>query len=81
MTKQTKKTETPVQVEQVQSKAALKKVRQVGEIMQIRGTRLEGKSAEDLKAIVIKLDTQLLMAKQAAMIEAFHETEVVGAGY
>ncbi len=79
MTKSTKKNTSTSQNAPVMSKAALRKVSEIDAIVAVREAKRASMTKEDLAVLVNKLDKKILMAKQAAMISAFYEVEVVDA--
>ena len=81
MTKTTKKnsTSTSTSPSPILSKAAIKKNKQIEAILEKRRVSRVDMTQENLVALVEKLDRKILASKQAAMICAFHEVEVVDA--
>lgn len=76
MSKSTKKSTESTVSAPVLSKAAKRKIEQVDAICAVRANKRVGMDQENLMALVEKLDRKILMSKQAAMIQAFHEVEV-----
>lgn len=79
MTKSTKKNATATSTSPILSKAAIRKNAQIEAILEKRRASRVGMTQENLVALVEKLDRKILASKQAAMICAFHEVEVVDA--
>ena len=79
MATSTKKTAKTTSTTPVLSKAAIKKNTQIEAILEKRRASRVDMTQENLVALVEKLDRKILASKQAAMICAFHEVEVVDA--
>ena len=79
MSTSTKKNAKSTSTSPILSKAAIRKNTQIEAILEKRRASRVEMSQENLVALVEKLDRKILASKQAAMICAFHEVEVVDA--